>query len=179
MGASDDTRQIVEWLTRSMPPDSPLLLDADALNVLAPIRQEVFRAARGPVVLTPHPGEMARLLGVSTPEVNADRVVSARKLVEATGAGVLLKGARSVIVTPEREVFVNSSGNPGMGTPGMGDVLAGIIGALLGQGMSAADALKLGVFMHGYAADRLTARIGPAGYLAGELADELPAAFVS
>ena len=179
MGASDDTRRIVEWLAHSARPECPLLLDADALNVLAPIRPDVLRAARGPVVLTPHPGEMARLLGVSTGDVNADRIVSARKLIEATGAGVLLKGARSVIVTPEHDVFVNSSGNPGMGTPGMGDVLAGIIGALLGQGMSAADALKLGVFIHGYAADRLAARIGPAGYLASELADELPAAFVS
>jgi NAD(P)H-hydrate epimerase len=179
MGAGSDSRQIVEWFVRSAKLECPLLLDADALNVLAPIGQEVFRAALGPVVLTPHPGEMARLLAVSTQEVNANRIVSARKLVEATGAGVLLKGARSVIVTPAQEVFVNSSGNPGMGTPGMGDVLSGIIGALLGQGMLAADALKLGVFMHGYAADRLAARIGPAGYLASELADELPAAFVS
>jgi ADP-dependent NAD(P)H-hydrate dehydratase / NAD(P)H-hydrate epimerase len=179
MGTSGDTRQIVEWLVRSAKPNRPLLLDADALNVLAPIQPEVLRAARGPLVLTPHPGEMARLLEVSTQEVNSDRIVWARKLTEATGAGVLLKGARSVIVTPEREVFINSSGNPGMGTPGMGDVLSGIIGALLGQGMPAADALKLGVFIHGYAADRLAARIGQLGYLASELADELPAALVS
>jgi ADP-dependent NAD(P)H-hydrate dehydratase / NAD(P)H-hydrate epimerase len=179
MGASDDIRQIVEWLVHAARPERPLLLDADALNVLAPIRDEVLRAAQGPVVLTPHPGEMARLLGLSTQEVNADRIVSARRLVDATGASVLLKGARSVIVSSEREVFINSSGNPGMGTPGMGDVLSGIIGALLGQRMPAADALKLGVFMHGSAADRLAVRIGPAGYLAGELADELPAAFVS
>jgi hydroxyethylthiazole kinase-like uncharacterized protein yjeF len=178
MGANDDTLQIIEWLVRSEGPECPLLLDADALNVLAPIRPEVLSATRGPVVLTPHPGEMARLLGLSTRDVNADRIGSARRLAEATGAGVVLKGARSIIVTPEREVLVNSSGNPGMGTPGMGDVLSGIIGALLGQGRSVGDALKLGVFMHGYAADRLAARIGPAGYLAGELADELPAAFV-
>lgn len=179
MGASNDTRQVIEWLVRAARPESPLLLDADALNVLAPIRDGVLRAARGPVVLTPHPGEMARLLALSTRDINADRIVYARKLVEETGAGVLLKGARSVIVTPELEVFVNSSGNPGMGTPGMGDVLSGIIGALLGQGMAVADALKLGVFIHGNAADRLATRIGPAGYLAGELADELPAAFFS
>jgi ADP-dependent NAD(P)H-hydrate dehydratase / NAD(P)H-hydrate epimerase len=179
MGASGDTRQMVEWLVRSARPERPLLLDADALNVLAPIQQEVFRAAHGPIVLTPHPGEMGRLLALSTREVNSDRIGSARKLAEATGAGVLLKGARSVVVTPDQEVFVNSSGNPGMGTPGMGDVLSGIIGALLGQGMPAADALKLGVFIHGYAADRLAARIGPVGYLASELADDLPAALVS
>jgi ADP-dependent NAD(P)H-hydrate dehydratase / NAD(P)H-hydrate epimerase len=179
MGPSDDTRQIIEWLTRSARPETPLLLDADALNVLAPIRPEVLRTGSGPIVMTPHPGEMARLLAVSTREVNADRIASARKLAEATGAGVLLKGARSVMVTPDKEVFINSSGNPGMGTPGMGDVLSGIIGALLGQGMSPANALKLGVFLHGYAADRLASRIGPAGYLASEVADELPSALVS
>jgi ADP-dependent NAD(P)H-hydrate dehydratase / NAD(P)H-hydrate epimerase len=177
MGTGDDTRQLVEWLVRSASrPERPLVLDADALNVLAPIKPELLREARGPVVVTPHPGEMARLLGISTRDVNADRIVAARKLAEATGTGVLLKGARSVIVTPENEVFINSSGNPGMGTPGMGDVLSGIVGALLAQGMPAGDALKLGVFMHGYAADRLAKRIGPAGYFASELADELPGA---
>lgn len=179
MGASADTREIVEWLVQSVSPQCPLLLDADALNVLAPVRQERLTAARGPIVLTPHPGEMARLLGVSSREVNSERIVSARKLAEITGAGVLLKGARSVIVTPDQVVCVNSSGNPGMGTPGMGDVLSGIIGSLLGQGMIPADALKFGVFIHGYAADRLAERIGPAGYLASELADELPSALVS
>jgi NAD(P)H-hydrate epimerase len=179
MGISDDTRHLVEWLVQSMPPQLPLLLDADALNVLAPVRPNLFQTARGPLVMTPHPGEMARLLAISTSQVNADRIGSARKLVQATGACVLLKGARSVIVTPEQDVLVNSSGNPGMGSPGMGDVLSGTIGSLLGQGMSAANALKLGVFIHGNAADRLAARIGPAGYLAGEVADELPAALTS
>jgi hydroxyethylthiazole kinase-like uncharacterized protein yjeF len=179
MGASEDTQRVIKWLVSSTAPECPLLLDADALNVLAPIQHELRRADRGTLVLTPHPGEMARLLAISTREVNADRIASARKLAEMTGAGVLLKGARSVIVTPEQEVFVNSSGNAGMGSPGMGDVLSGIVGALLGQGMSAAEALELGVFIHGYAADRLAARIGPAGYLASEVADELPGALVS
>jgi NAD(P)H-hydrate epimerase len=179
MGTSYDTQQIVEWLVHSAKPECPLLLDADALNVLAILQPQALRASRGPVVLTPHPGEMARLLRISPSEVNADRIESARKLAKTTGAGVLLKGARTVIVTPELEVFVNSSGNPGMGTPGMGDVLSGIIGALLGQGMPAAAALKLGAFIHGYAADRLVSRIGPVGYIASELADELPAALTS
>ncbi|HKV55448.1 MAG TPA: NAD(P)H-hydrate dehydratase [Candidatus Binataceae bacterium] len=180
MGTSEDTRLIVEWLAKEgTRPDRPLLLDADALNVLARISPTILKSAKGPVVLTPHPGEMARLLAISTSEVNADRISAARRLAEVTGAGVLLKGARSVMVTPELDVFVNSSGNPGMATPGMGDVLSGIIGALIGQGISAGDALKAGVFMHGHAADRLAARIGPAGYLAGELADELPSAMVA
>jgi NAD(P)H-hydrate epimerase len=178
MGTSDDTQKIVEWLVHSAKPECPLLLDADALNVLAILGPQVLRAARGSVVLTPHPGEMARLLAISPAEVNADRIGSARRLAETTGAGVLLKGAHTVIVTQELQVFVNSSGNPGMGTPGMGDVLSGIIGGLLGQGMSGADALKLGAFIHGYAADRLASRIGPVGYLASELADELPGALL-
>jgi len=155
-------------------PDRPLLLDADALNVLALIGPAMLKSARGPAVLTPHPGEMGRLLNADTAAVNADRIGAARRLAEITGAGVLLKGARSIIASPDGAIFVNSSGNPGMGTPGMGDVLSGIVGALLGQGMSPRDALKLGVFLHGAAADRLAARIGPVGYLAADLADELP-----
>jgi NAD(P)H-hydrate epimerase len=119
---------------------------------------------------------MARLLGVSSAAVNADRITAARRMAETTGAYVLLKGARTVVATPDGAVFVNSSGNPGMATPGMGDVLSGIIGGLLGQGMSPTDALKLGVFVHGFAADLLAERVGPVGYLAGDLANELPTA---
>ena len=89
---------------------------------------------------------------------------------------MLLKGARSVIASPDGGVFVNSSGNPGMATPGMGDALSGIVGALLGQGSRPLDALALGVFLHGYAADRVAARMGRVGYLAGDVIDELPAA---
>lgn len=179
LGASDDTRALVEWLVREgARPDRPLLLDADALNVLASIGPAILKSARGPAVLTPHPGEMGRLLNADTAAVNADRIGAARRLAEITGAGVLLKGARSVIAAPDGAIFVNSSGNPGMGTPGMGDVLSGIVGALLGQGMSPGDALKLGVFLHGDAADRLAARIGPVGYLAADLADELPSAIM-
>jgi hydroxyethylthiazole kinase-like uncharacterized protein yjeF len=179
MGTSEDTREIVHWLLKSgARPDRPLLLDADALNVLAPIKAEILKAANGPLVLTPHPGEMARLLAVSTREVNSDRIGSALTLARTAGATVVLKGARSVIATPDQAVFVNSSGNPGMGTPGMGDVLSGIVGALLGQGRSPADALTIGVFLHGYAGDKLAERIGPLGYLASELADELPHTFM-
>ncbi|MBI3758640.1 MAG: NAD(P)H-hydrate dehydratase, partial [Deltaproteobacteria bacterium] len=128
-------------------------------------------------VLTPHPGEMARLLGISTVAVNADRIGAARCLAGLTGAAVLLKGARTVIATPDGRVSINSSGNPGMATPGMGDVLSGIVGALLGQGIAPGDALVLGAFVHGLAADRLAKRLGPVGYLAGDLAEALPATF--
>ena len=107
------------------------------------------------------------------------RIGAARRLTDITGAGVLLKGARTIVATPDGCLFVNSSGNPGMATPGMGDVLSGMVGALLGQGLAAGDALALGAFLHGLAADRLAERLGPIGYLAGDLAAELPAAIAS
>ena len=87
---------------------------------------------------------------------------------------MLLKGARTVIAGLGGEVYINASGNPGMATPGMGDVLSGMVGALLAQRLAPLDALAFGAFVHGHAADRLAARIGPVGYLAGDLADELP-----
>ena len=127
-------------------------------------------------MLTPHPGEMSRLLGISTKEVNADRIGAAKKLAEMTGAVALLKGAHSVIATPSGEVYINSTGNPGMGTPGMGDALSGMTGAFLAQRMDALKALAFGVFLHGYAADRVAMRYGRVGFIVGDLLDELPRA---
>ncbi len=177
IGVSDDTKRLVEWLiSDASERDRPMLLDADGLNALAAIGCEALRRARGPVVLTPHPGEAARLLGVTPAIINDDRVSAARNLAERTGAFVLIKGARSVIASPDGDIYINSTGNPGMGTPGIGDALSGIVGALLGQKMRPIDALALGVFLHGYAADRVAARMGRVGYIAGDIIDELPAA---
>ncbi|MGO9450443.1 MAG: NAD(P)H-hydrate dehydratase [Candidatus Binataceae bacterium] len=174
---NDDTRELLSWLlAEGATPQRPLLIDADGLNALGAMGCEKAAAARGPLVMTPHPGEMARLLGISTAEVNADRVSAARKLVDRTGACVLLKGARSVIAGPDGHLYINSTGNPGMATPGMGDALCGIVGTLLSQKILPIHALALGVFLHGYAADRVAARIGRVGYLAGDLINELPAA---
>ena len=180
IGVSDDTRQLMEWLVaEGARPERPLLIDADGLNVVAAMGAALLKSARGPIVLTPHPGEMARLLGISTAAVNADRIGVALRLAEMTGAGVLLKGARTVIATADGRLSVNSSGNPGMATPGMGDVLSGMVGALLGQGVATGDALALGAYVHGMAADRLAQRLGPVGYLAGDLAAELPASIAA
>jgi hydroxyethylthiazole kinase-like uncharacterized protein yjeF len=177
IGLSDDTRRLIEWLLdEGASPHRPLLIDADGLNALAALGCETTRAAKGAIVLTPHPGEAARLLGASTSQVNADRIGAARRLAERTGAHVLLKGARSVIAAPDGTVHINSSGNPGMATAGMGDALSGMLGALLGRGMAPLDALVLGVFLHGFAADRVAARLGRVGYLTGDVIDELPAA---
>ena len=177
IGVSDDTLRLIEWLiSDACQPQRPMLIDADGLNALAAIGCEALKRARGPVVLTPHPGEASRLLEVTTTAINDDRVSAARTLANRTGATVLIKGARSVIASPDGDVYVNSTGNPGMSTPGMGDALSGIVGALLGQHLRPLDALALGVFLHGYAADRVASRMGRIGYIAGDLIDELPSA---
>src|SRR5262249_23325168 len=119
-GASmnDDTVELLQWLlAQGVAADRPMLIDADGLNALASIGCERASGASGPLVMTPHPGEMARLLKVSTAAVNADRISAARTLARRTGACVLLKGARSVIADAGNAVCVNSTGNPGMATP--------------------------------------------------------------
>ncbi|MGH7907468.1 MAG: NAD(P)H-hydrate dehydratase [Candidatus Binataceae bacterium] len=177
IGVSRDTRELIEWLVETACElGRPLIIDADGLNVLAQIGPDFLRRSKGPIILTPHPGEMGRLLGCSAAKVNADRISSARRLAELTGANVLLKGNRSVMANPPGEIAINSSGNPGMSTPGMGDALSGIIGALAGQGLAPFDALKLGVFVHGYAADRVASQFAPVGYLTGDMIEEIPRA---
>ena len=156
----------------------PIVLDADALNHLG---REVasLAAARGPRILTPHPGEAARLLGSDTRSVQADRVAAARTLARSSGAVVVLKGARSVVAAPDGTVSLNPTGNPGMGTGGTGDVLSGVLGALLAQGMEPLEAARLGVYVHGLAGDRVAAAHGDMGLVAGDLAAALPDAFAS
>jgi hydroxyethylthiazole kinase-like uncharacterized protein yjeF len=175
-GVSADTRELLTFLIHEgASPERPLLIDADGLNALAEMGCAVAHGAPGPIVMTPHPGEMARLLGQSTAAINADRISAARRLCEAAGAYCLLKGNRTVIASPGGVVYVNSSGNPGMATAGMGDALSGILGSLLGQGMAPLQAMALGVFLHGAAADRIARRAGMAGYLAGDVIGEIPA----
>jgi len=155
--------------------DRPLVLDADALNVLAG-QSEVLRNAAGPVVVTPHPGEMARLLGIPTREVQSDRVGIARQVSQDLGVTVVLKGARTVVADPTRGVTIVPTGNPGMATGGMGDVLTGAIAALIGQGIPPATAAALGAYLHGLAGDLLAAETGGVGLLASEVADRIPMA---
>lgn len=157
----------------------PLVIDADALNCLALLGRA--RAARllktrvRPVVITPHPGELARLLGVTRAKVQADRVGHAMKAARMFGAVCLLKGHRTVI-SDGRAVFVNPTGNPGMAKGGMGDVLTGLIGGLLAQGMGESDAACLGAYLHGLAGNLAARRAGRAALLARDLAAALPLA---
>jgi ADP-dependent NAD(P)H-hydrate dehydratase / NAD(P)H-hydrate epimerase len=151
-----------------------VVLDADALNALAE-NVEVLKRDRGNVVLTPHPGEMARLAGCSTRDVQDDRVGMAGRMAEAYGAAVILKGARTVIAFPDGSSVINTSGNPWMASGGQGDVLSGILGGFLVQGVPAERALPLGVFLHGFAADRIVEAIGPAPVQATAVIEALPA----
>jgi hydroxyethylthiazole kinase-like uncharacterized protein yjeF len=147
------------------------VIDADALNAFAG-EPEGLRAD-APRILTPHPGEAARLLGSSTPAVQADRAAAARALAARSGAVVVLKGARTVVAAPDGALSINPTGGPGLAAGGSGDVLAGALGALLARGLGAWDAARLGVYLHGRAGD-----LGPAqGGLASELAARLPAAW--
>jgi NAD(P)H-hydrate epimerase len=152
----------------------PMVLDADALNMLADAGDFAGWPRRDAAVLTPHPGEMARLAGLSVREVQHDRIGLARQFAVRHGVTLVLKGARTVVAAPDGEVFVNLTGNPGMATGGAGDVLAGMIGSLLAQRLDPKAAAVIGVMRHGAAGDRAAAaRNNEASVLAGDIIDYL------
>ncbi len=162
--------QALRLLVHACTLDLPLLLDADALNLLAAEGDLDVAVAsrRAPTLLTPHPAEAARLLDGSVADVQADRIAAATELADRFNAHVALKGCGTVIATADGNWAVNTTGNPGMGSAGMGDVLSGIVVALLAQGWPAPEALAAGVHLHGAAADALAARQGEIGLTAGE-----------
>lgn len=159
----------------------PIVVDADGLNTLAPRGPSVWSARTGrPTLITPHPGEMERLragagLGSLSGDDDATRLQSAHEYAAQTGLTVVLKGHRTVVCTPA-EAYVNTTGNAGMATGGMGDVLTGLAAALLAQGLASFDAARLAVYVHGLAADHCARDIGPVGYLARDVADAIPRA---
>jgi NAD(P)H-hydrate epimerase len=153
------------------------VLDADALNVLAG-EPSAIAAAAGPVVITPHPGEASRLLGISTADIEADRLAAARSLAAKTRAVVVLKGARTIVCdgASDHQCSINPTGGPSLATGGSGDVLAGTIGALLAQGLSAVNAARAGVYVHGAAGDALGEIHGDRGVVSSDLPDAIAGA---
>jgi len=148
--------------------DVPTVLDADALNIIAmrPDLRAMLHSRKAAVVCTPHPGEAAHLLGNKTEDIQADRAAAALALAKRLNASVVLKGAGSICATSDGKLHLNQTGNPGMSSAGMGDVLAGMIAAFIAQGASADEALLLGVHLHGAAGDALAqqqATIGMSG----------------
>jgi NAD(P)H-hydrate epimerase len=155
----------------------PLVLDADALTALSPagdVLVPALKLATAPRVLTPHLGEMRRLTGIDARLLDSDRIDAAREWARRWHSVVVLKGAPTVIAGPDGSTTVNPTGNPGMATAGMGDVLAGVIAALIAQGLAPYDAARLGAYVHGSAGDRVAAERGQHGLVAGDLAEALP-----
>jgi NAD(P)H-hydrate epimerase len=176
MGQTDETRSLVHQLLAQC--RLPLVIDADGLNNIAGATDKLRQCA-APVVITPHPGEMARLVETSVKTVQANRIACARDFSQAFKVHIVLKGAGTVIAHPDGFVFTNSTGNPGMASGGMGDVLTGLIAGLIAQGFAVEAACHLGVYLHGAAADSLAAQKGPWGYLASDLMNRIPSEILS
>jgi NAD(P)H-hydrate epimerase len=159
--------------------EQPLVIDASGLNAFAGRASEINPQSR-PRIITPHPGELARLLGDrDAKSINAARIESAREAAHVANCIVVLKGHQTLIADPDGHVNVNPTGNPGMASGGMGDVLGGIIVALLGRGVDPFDAACAGVYLHGFAGDRLKDEMGDTGLAAGDLAERLPNAITA
>ncbi len=171
LSLNPQTTRLVQKVLREN--NLPVVIDADGLTALTG-KTEILKRSRAPIILTPHPGEMARLLGVSIQEIQQNRMEVARKFAEDNKVILVLKGARSLVASPEGEVFVNPTGNPGMASGGMGDVLTGMIGGFLAQGMPALEATKLGVFLHGLVGDFVAHKKGERGLAATDLIVETP-----
>ena len=174
IGSAASTVFLVHSLVASLP--GPLVLDADGLNAVA-AAPELLLARRGRVtLLTPHPGEMARLAGCTIPEVEADRIGVAREFATRFQVHLILKGARSICAAPDGSIAINGSGNQGMASGGMGDVLTGVVASLLGQGYAPFETCRLAAFLHGFAADLLLERKGTQGMSATDVQEMLPEA---
>ena len=175
LGTNPPTAELVLFLYQHL--HQPLIIDADALNILATLPDQVGEPA-GPRIFTPHPGELSRLANVSVREIQDNRLDAARKACTLFKRNdqpivVVLKGAGTIVAADDGMALINTTGNPGMATGGMGDVLSGIIGALVCQGLEPLQATAMAVYLHGAAGDELLQQRG-IGYSAGELADALP-----
>ena len=180
MGTEPETVKLVRGLIRESP--VPMVLDADALNALKG-NPSTLRNAKAPVVITPHPGEFSRLMdkaAMAIKDIEADRIGSALAFAKKTGVTVLLKGAPTVTATLDGQSYINPTGNPGLAKAGSGDVLTGIVAALLAQGLSAGNSAVLGAYLHGLAADiAVTEGTSARSLIASDVMESLPSAFAA
>jgi len=171
IGTVKETQSLVAKLIKTL--DLPIILDADGLTALA-ARAGAFPSAKHPLILTPHPGEMARLVRSTVKEIQQDRIGASREFSQSRRAFLVLKGYRTLIATPEGEVFINPTGNPGMASGGTGDVLTGMIGGLVCQGIDILMSLQTAVYLHGLAGDRVAAEKGERSLLAMDMVKKIP-----
>jgi NAD(P)H-hydrate epimerase len=176
LGLEAETLTLARTLAQDL--TCPMAIDADALTALAG-HVPLLRTARGPRCLTPHPGEMARLVGATVADVQRDRIAVTRDLATRAGVHVVLKGATSVIGSPDGRVVLNPTGNPGMASGGTGDVLTGILGAFLARRLAPDVALACAVYLHGAAGDAAARRVGQEALVASDVIEGLPEAFAS
>lgn len=170
LGVSRDAEKLIKELMLAS--SVPVILDADGINNLAP-DIEFIKQVKAPLILTPHPGEMARMLGITVSEVEADRVNIAKRFATDYGVILCLKGANTLVATPSGEVFVNLIGNPGMATAGSGDMLAGIILALSARMEDTVSAVCAGVWLHSAAGDAAAAELNENAMLPSDMVEKL------
>ncbi len=151
----------------------PIVLDADGINCLS-IHPEILYDLNQPIIITPHPGELARFLGESTKVIQEKRIYYSKYVSQKYNIIVVLKGFNTIVVSPEEEVYVNTTGNPGMATAGSGDLLTGVITSFIGQGLKPMDAARLGVFCHGLAGDLAAKYKGEYGIIATDILKNIP-----
>ncbi len=174
LGVSEDTKKLVEFLIQNL--NAPIILDADGINCIAS-RIDIIKNAKAGIILTPHPGELARLLGISTEEVLKDRLGYAIKLSNELGATVVAKGVPTFIAADNGFCFLSDTGNPGLSRGGSGDVLTGMIASFIAQGIPSSEAAAAGVFLHGMAADMAAENLSMQGMLPTDVIAHLPLLF--
>lgn len=174
LSQQEETQDFIRQFAAACP--APMAIDADGLNALAG-KPDIIASFKAPVVITPHPGEMARLLNTTADVVQQDRPGSAHQAAKRFNCTVLLKGARTLIAAPGGGLWINPTGNPGMATGGSGDVLTGMIAAFLSRGMAPAEAAAAGAYLHGLSGDLAAAAKGELSLIAGDIINYLPEAF--
>ncbi|WP_443719611.1 NAD(P)H-hydrate dehydratase [Ruminococcus sp.] len=175
LSVCDDTKNLVQSVITNC--EKPLVIDADALNCICN-KPEILKNLKAPAIITPHPGEMARLLHSTPKTVNSNRENTAIDFAKKFGVVTVLKGAGTIIASPDGEVYINHTGNSGMATGGSGDVLSGIIGSLLAQGASPINAAAAGVFLHGTIGDIAAEKLGKISMLPTDMIDMIPTAYL-
>lgn len=176
LSVCDDTKALVKSFVENC--TVPMVLDADALNCIAD-NPEILKKRKSDIIITPHPGEMGRLCGITAKEVNADRVNVALSFAKKYGVITVLKGSGTIIASPNGQALLNTTGNSGMATGGSGDVLAGMTAGLLAQGKSAFDCAAAAVYLHGLAGDFAAEKLGKISMLPSDIIDYIAQAFKS
>lgn len=176
LSVCDGTKALVKSFVENC--TAPMVLDADALNCIAD-NPEILKKRKSDIIITPHPGEMGRLCGITAKEVNADRVDVALSFAKKYGVITVLKGSGTIIASPNGQALLNTTGNSGMATGGSGDVLAGMTAGLLAQGKSAFDCAAAAVYLHGLAGDFAAEKLGKISMLPSDIIDYIAQAFKS